>query len=94
MIEERMKSESRLMIERRGLGAAPLGWKHITNYSVIKESKVYFLYEGGNGDKAKPTHPFNHTKKLKLLFLITEWKRKQSNALVWFLWSGVIKNIL
>lgn len=31
------------------------GKKHITFYSVIKESKFYFLYEGGS----QPIHPFH-----------------------------------
>ena len=41
-----------------------LGWKHITNYSVIKEMNHSFLYEGGNPRKTKQT-PFHFTTFMK-----------------------------
>ena len=30
-----------------GMNGGGMGPKPITNYSVIKENKIYFLYEGG-----------------------------------------------
>ena len=53
------KNKKRVKLDGRGLGAAPLGPKHITLYSVIKEMNHSFLYEGGNGEEDNQPIPFN-----------------------------------
>ena len=52
-------NKKRVKLDGRGLGAAPLGPKHITLYSVIKEMNHSFLYEGGNGEEDNQPIPFN-----------------------------------
>ena len=42
----------------------------LTHYSVIKESKVYFLYEGG--ERERGANPIHH-KKQKLNFILMKF---------------------
>ena len=76
------------MNEGREVWMSLLGQKHITNYSVIKESKVYFLYEGGNKHINQTSFLHSPNKNKIILFFFDSF----NHSFDWL--DGLNKNIL